>query len=384
MNTHVLLISGQPTPNLTPLLDPAIKPGKVIMLLSNDMQRQAEWLQKVIQPRGIKYEVVEIKDPYNIHDMQEQIFDILEQDCDESFSLNATGGTKPMSIAAYDAFCAAGYPIYYIHPESDELIWLHDKKLNSLKVADRIKLEDFLQAHGALVSDIDRSLPDSSELDAAERIVGDIEYFGKAVSKLNYLSYTARNNLKSEEIGSARPDNQALEDLLDLFEQAGSFKLSQDRLIFKDESSRFFVNGGWIEGWVYHKIRELKKANPLIQDVAYNIKIERYVERGEPIKNEIDIAYLCNNRLYIIECKTRRFKGSDSNSIGAEALYKLDTLKDITGGLKAKAMLLSLLDLDGFNRTRAHDLDIAICAGQQVKNLQSELKKLSKLDNNFA
>ncbi len=42
-------------------------------------------------------------------------------------ALNATGGTKPMSIAAYEAFRAYELPIFYIHPEHDRLIWLHPR-----------------------------------------------------------------------------------------------------------------------------------------------------------------------------------------------------------------------------------------------------------------
>ncbi|WP_295437483.1 hypothetical protein [uncultured Thiodictyon sp.] len=40
--THLCLVSAQPTPNLTPLLDPGLAPRRVILLVSPDMSRRAE------------------------------------------------------------------------------------------------------------------------------------------------------------------------------------------------------------------------------------------------------------------------------------------------------------------------------------------------------
>ena len=53
LNTHLILISGQPIPNITPILDEAIKPRKVIMLVSEDMQERARALENFIRMKEI-------------------------------------------------------------------------------------------------------------------------------------------------------------------------------------------------------------------------------------------------------------------------------------------------------------------------------------------
>ncbi len=54
VQTHLYLMSDQPTPNLTPALDPATAPKEVILLVSPDRRRQAAWLAGVLQSRGIR------------------------------------------------------------------------------------------------------------------------------------------------------------------------------------------------------------------------------------------------------------------------------------------------------------------------------------------
>ncbi|NOU13374.1 MAG: DUF1887 domain-containing protein, partial [Methylococcaceae bacterium] len=41
ITTHLILVSAQPIPNLTPVLDDNLKPKKVIMLVSADMQERS-------------------------------------------------------------------------------------------------------------------------------------------------------------------------------------------------------------------------------------------------------------------------------------------------------------------------------------------------------
>ena len=372
MKTHLLLISKQVVPNLTPLLDPEIKPEAVIMLVSTDMQKRAEWLNQVLTPQGIKSRIVKIDDAYDIHSIRNIVTEIIIEN--DQLMLNATGGTKLMSIAAYEEFRSADLPIYYVHPDTDLMIWMHDKNKKSHQIADRIKLDKFLTAHGASITKISRQKPKGEDIELTDKIIQDITYFRYAVTEINYLAQKASSTLISPKISDIRLTNQAaFNDLVDLFSLNGYIKQSNGCLKFPNEEKRFFVNGGWIEQWVYEKVRAFKNKNPLVHDAACNIEIERQLNRGKPVKNEIDAAFLYNNRLHIIECKTRKLKLKDT--AGADTLYKLETLKPIMGGLQARAMLASLLDVPDRDRTRAAELNISICSGEQLKNFDEHLKK---------
>ncbi|MGZ8916483.1 MAG: hypothetical protein ACXW1Z_25655 [Methylobacter sp.] len=54
IKTHLILISAQAVPNITPVLDETFKPRQVIMLVSPDMHPRADWLEQVINKRGVK------------------------------------------------------------------------------------------------------------------------------------------------------------------------------------------------------------------------------------------------------------------------------------------------------------------------------------------
>ena len=103
--------------------------------------------------------------------------------------------------------------------------------------------------------------------------------------------------------------------------------------------------------------------------------IVRETERGEEVPNEIDVACLAENRLYLVECKTRSWRPEGSSGAGADALYRLDTLGDLLGGLQARAMLVSYRNLEPHDRRRAADLDIRVCAGSRLLELPTELRK---------
>jgi hypothetical protein len=91
--------------------------------------------------------------------------------------------------------------------------------------------------------------------------------------------------------------------------------------------------------------------------------------------NELDVVILAENRLYLIECKTKRFGDEpEQGGAGADAIYKLDHLADIIGGLQARAMLVSYQPVDDGTRRRARAQRIELCAGAELRKLEERLK----------
>jgi hypothetical protein len=113
ITTHLILVSAQPIPNLTPILDDNLRPKKVVMLVSPGMQERSNALENIYKPRGISVERCLIDDPWDADRIREQVEDLLlTQYPDGGIALNATGGTKLMSIAAYEAFRSCQLPVY--------------------------------------------------------------------------------------------------------------------------------------------------------------------------------------------------------------------------------------------------------------------------------
>jgi len=369
-DTHLLLVSAQPVPNLTPLLDDAVKPRRVILLVSPDMRQRADWLEAIIKIKGIKTERWSINDAWDIEHIRDRVLELISHYQDDSIALNATGGTKPMSIAAYEVFRAFDKPIFYVHPDHDRLIWMHPNNQPAHELADRIKLKEFLRGYGATVTRQGSRQGVKPELrELTQTLIDNIQAWAKPLSVLNYYAAKAEPSLGVTLDGKHQNYHELFE-LIEHFADGGLLEFNGHRLRFPDEAARFHVNGGWLEEHVYGLCLNLKKRLAL-QDIARGLEVERgYL--NPPVKNELDIAFLKNNRLYLIECKTHSGKSGDGGK-NADALYKLDSLKDLVGGLQAKAMLVSYAGLNAHDRQRARDLALAVCDSQDLASLPAKL-----------
>ena len=246
---HVLLISDQATPNITPLLDPALRPAEIALVTSPDKARQAEWLEQALQDTGIRSSRIAIGDAWDLPAITDTLLDWLSNQTGKTVALNVTGGTKLMSIAAYEVFRGDDRPIYYIHPDHDRLIWLAPAGLPSQNLADRIKLPRFLAAHGAAVIGQGSrwGVPDQLRK-VTENLVLNIESLAPWLGTLNHLAQTAEKSLVSEALPSGMPDHPSFQALLRKFADVGVLhERSDGRVAFSDETGRFFVNGGWLE-----------------------------------------------------------------------------------------------------------------------------------------
>ncbi len=377
IDTHLCLVSAQATPNLTPALDPATAPRRVILLVSPDMQRRAEWLAAVLKPRGIRCETWPIADAWDLEQVQQRVLELLEREValisPRAIALNATGGTKPMSIGAYEAFRAYDLPIFYVHPERDRLIWMSPQGQAPVDLDNRLRLDAFLVAHGArmaggLVTPIPRE-----RRELLQWLVAGVRANAKALGTLNWLAMEAEQTLVSPEMDPGQRQDQRLQAIIDRLALAGLVRFHDGRLRFEGEAARFFVNGGWLEEHVFATLQELRGRVPAIQDLARSVDLVRETQRGEGVPNEIDVACLAENRLYLIECKTRAWRGPDAGAAGADALYRLDTLTDLLGGLQARALLVSYRDLPPRVLKRAADLGVRVCAGAKLPQLAAEL-----------
>ena len=372
---HLALVSNQAVPNITPALDPTSRPRAVTLLVSPDMHQQAEWLTDVLRTTGIEVSHWPIADAWDIQHIRDRVLDWMAAHEEERVALNATGGTKPMSIAAYEAFRAMDQPIFYVHPERDRLIWMHPAELPAFDLADKIRLPQFLQAHGATLKrqGSDFGVPESRRR-LTETLVRYVKNFEQPLRTLNWAAATAERSLVSEPISRASLDHPDWRKLIDLFAAEETLTLEQNRLHFHDEAARFYANGGWLEDHVYGLCLSLKRSTP-IHDVGRSLEVERQ-GRNDTIPNELDVAFLADNRLYIIECKTARFdQAGREPGKGADILYKLDTLTDLLGGLQARSMVVSYQQFHDYDRQRAADLRIRVCCGGDLSELPAKIKR---------
>lgn len=379
-DTHICLISKQATPNLVPVLAEDIRPKEVVMLVTPEMADAADTLATVLVRHQIKVTRLPVADAYDMNAIQNNLLDELIKREGQSVALNATGGTKTMAMAAQAAFQTADFPVFYFRPENNQMLFL-DRNAEPQVLSPRLTLSDYLGAHGyAVIGHQSQLTANTAEL--TDTLAKNVGSFADAIGQLNRLANEAerKNSLEIDDKGNAN-----FERLVDWFIDAGLMIRKGKLLVFRDENARFYANGGWLEEHVFRILRHIGK----VQDKAMSLEVvhgeapspklstKMQNERKRGRNNEIDVAVLANNRLYLIECKTRNFEKSDGK-LGADALYKLDSLTAL-GGLNTQGMLISYRPLDDASKNRAKDLRIKTIEAHQLPGLENQLREwLSK------
>lgn len=370
--THLLLVHDSLIPNITPSLDPRFRPGEVCLLAAPAMHAETNRLTRLLRDTGIAVSEWPISDPWDIEHVRERVLAFVDHRLGEGIVLNVSGGTLPMSLAAYEVFRSADQPVYYVHPTNDHIVWLHPNERKAFDLADRIRLPAFLAAHDLRMTNVVRQGITEQLRTLTATLVEEVERFAGPLATLNWYAAAAsrRDSLLSPPVSTEHLQRPDLAELLNLFANNGVLQVdAQQRLVFASDAARFYANGGWLEEHVFGVISRLRREIPTIQDLGRSLTVE-WDEEGSPVKNEIDVVFLANNRLYLIECKTKRFDTDQSpESQSAATLYKLETLRTHLGGDEARAMLVSYRGIGTHARERARELDIEVCEGGGLGNL---------------
>lgn len=375
--THFCLVSGQAAPNLLPLLDDAMKPEKVVLLVTEQMQQKANDLEAVIRPRGIKVERHQLVLSDDFDAMQEQLMPLVEKEPADQVALNATGGTKWMAIAAQEVFRMNGSAVFYVQVEDDKVLFLQ-KGQPAVQLNQRIDLKTYVQAYGYEFREPapPAGLPENLKT-LCQQLVMEAENWSGAIGQLNQLASDAdrKNTLDFSIDNALNAQDPNLHALLDACKAAGVIINTRGKFWqFADDDALIFANGGWLEAHVNSLLNALK-GRGVIQDRPYlNLHIQR--QNGGP-HNEVDVAFMARNRLHIIECKTRRMNGAAGNGAAMDAVYRLDSIAAL-GGLGTKSMLVSYRPLREVDRKRAKDLRIQVIEAAQLQELGSRMESWIK------
>lgn len=370
--THFCMVSQQAAPNLLPLLDDTMKPEKVVLLVTPQMQQQANHLEQVIKPRGIKV----IQKQLNIVDdftgMQDQLMTIIANEPADAIALNATGGTKWMAIAAQEVFRMNGSAVFYVKAEDDKVLFLEgDPAIHTL--SQRIDLKSYVQAYGYEFREKDKvaGLP-ANLREFCETLVSKVSEWQNAIGNLNFFASEAEDrNALSLPLDTLKYTDPQFSILLSECKAAGLLKDKHDNQIhFADADARTFANGGWLEQYVNSQLNALKGEGIIQDSPRLNLHIHR---AGATSHNEVDICFMARNRLHLIECKTKRMAGKRTGEATTETVYKLDSISDL-GGLGTKSMLVSYRPLKPADAQRAKDLKIHVVQSNQLPRLKTVLR----------
>ncbi|MGV6851083.1 MAG: Card1-like endonuclease domain-containing protein [bacterium] len=367
---QVCLVSDQAIPNISPVLDHVFRPQHVILVVSEQMKQHASWLENVLKSSA-KIHRFNIDHPWDVAELIDQFMLLCDQYKNYDLTLNASCGTKPMTIAAAYVFREYELGVFYVHPRKDEMIWIYPPGQPRKNLEDRIKLDAYIQAYGGTVlSRASEQIPPAYR-DLASQLIERVDYYSEALGRLNWYAHEAEHKLVSPPLEHSHTRAPALLDLLDLLSACKIVNFDGKRLFFENEQARFFANGGWLEQYVFSTVNSLKKSLGFIQDTAMSLE----VVRGDQVKNEIDVAVLADNKLYTIECKAKKFRGREKDM---QTIYKLDSVSVDLGGIQTRALLVSFQKLPDAVLRRAKSAGVSIIHHRQLRELSSRITAFLK------
>lgn len=369
--THVCLVSAQATPNLTPVIDPAFSPRHVVMLVSPAMRSRAEHLAAVLKRRGVTVCDLDVPDPYDYLAIEECLLTWLAEHDSDDLALNVTGGTKVMAMAAQEVFRSAGKPVFYVNIDRDEVLFIGQRQ-GRFQLGQKVRLRDYLEAHGyRLQENAKRPAVRAWERDLTEKLVIDLARVGRELGELNWLAQEARKDLRSPDLTHRQLESTQLDELIRRFSAQHLLKRDENALVFPDEATRQFVNGGWLESHVYRVLAELA---PKLGLADYGVSLEVAAPNATTL-NELDVAFLYRNRLHLIECKTANLAapGTAGETRGTAAVYKLETLLKM-GGIATRGMLIDYRgSLAPADLARARQSGIEVVSGADIRRLPEKI-----------
>ncbi len=365
---HLCLVSAQALPNLLPALDPATRPREVVLLVSDGMREQARLLRANLETLGCMVGETAMH-PYRIDEIRATVLDLLARYDGRHVALNATGGTKVMVLGAYEVFRELGQTVFYIDTDNHQRITLLPTPATE-PLPDLATVKLSLSAYGYDIAQSGdcRVLPERQQL--GDYLVRHVERLSGALGVLNACAASAKKDLRGR-LDATHLTNPAVQELLAQCSTARLLAVDGDRLVFADESARFFANGGWLEEYVLKVVNRLK-GQKLIRDHRCNV----IITKGDQVKNEIDLAFTAGNRLHLIECKTAQMVDRETREGRADAVaYKLETLRDLIGGTFARAMLVSYRRLTDEDRARCREYRIEVVEAARIGGLYGHLQR---------
>ncbi len=213
-------------------------------------------------------------------------------DTDAEYCVNQTGGTKVMSIAAFNFFSKFKARFVYVPIGTNKYCEFDSDRQYDLNY--RLSLKEYFSLYGIRFKCNNEMIFKSGE---AFRI------FGKVCSSRFYLP---KKLINSQELPTAE--------------------------------ERVYYGGQWFEDYVYKRIKS--DYNLPDDAIAKSLKIFRGVAVGLN-DNELDVAFVKDNKLTVIECKVTMFGYGKPKETIEEYLYKLAAIsKDF--GLVVNSYIFTL------------------------------------------
>ena len=370
----VSLVSDQTLPNVE-LIKEFELVDEYIFIHTDKTIKQLSWIIAATKIVESNYKTIQV-DPFDVSNIESKLNDFKFKDAE--YIVNITGGTKLMILVVMEYFKKLGAKIYYItgHKKNYVKVFLVLGKRDFI-LKSKLSLDEYLTAYGFTY----KENTTFKTLEMAEKLFK-LFVSDKIASYRATFELIRLNRGKKLTIGS--------EELIALLQEI-DYSVSD---LFLSKYDTKYLSGDWFEEYIYFKIKTELHLDE--SEIATGLNL---IKENTP--NEIDVIFIFDHKLYIIECKTsiidkrkimRIMDGilveEEKNiKLLPEILYKSDALRN-KFGLFANTMLLTLEELRNDDDTPMDDykshFDRAVMSNVSIfskKDLVSEMEigKLIKI-----
>lgn len=384
MKIHLAIVSEQILANLIPAL--MERPDKVLLVASPDMvkrkldKRLAHLLKKdgiAVEHHGDAPDV----GMRQIHEYASKLSaDLVERHANAEIVLNATGGTKPMSLGFVEVFRGIAGRIIYTDtrhrqieslPNADAAIARPEPMCNVLDVPRYLAAQGltFLSAASDQPEFRERMQARKSAAKFLAHHANDLEKFIGTMNALADKALDSGGQLVQPRQGLYYPPDprstwaDAMRELVKA--KCIDWTEGESDVVFNDAERTQFVRGGWLEEYAFHILHDDKPF-----DVRMGVEVS--VEGSERARNEFDVLACHGNQLLFIECKTLKFEeGRNDNDLA----YKLKSLGETARGLFGETWLLSARTPTPLLAERAQQARIRLLGPVELPKLRETLQQ---------
>ncbi|HPT40468.1 MAG TPA: DUF1887 family CARF protein [Candidatus Paceibacterota bacterium] len=330
----VSLVSDQTIPNLELIKEFRNDIDQFLFIVTEQKNDQLKWITETARIK--EYKKIPV-DPFCIKDIEMKLSDY--DFADNEYILNITGGTKLMTIIIEDFFKRMGAKIFYVTGHKKQYLKVFPAfGVREFEMKSKLTLTEYLNAYGFEVKKSNPLLDKKkSEITLKKYLKADPEIIKPVLSVLQNkrnISMTPINSIKG------------LDELLDYFE----FKPKSNNEISKHEAR--YLTGDWFEEYVYYKVKDELKLDDEEIGKGYELKKKN-------VRNEIDVIFIFEQKLFIIECKTSFYHiqtllvekngekeaKKNTKNLLSEIIYKSDALKT-KFGLFANTSIFTLAPIN--------------------------------------
>lgn len=295
---------------------------------------------------------------------------------DTEYYVNLAGGSRYMALSVQHVFSNYHSTFYYIQTHQNLIVKtifdnsIYDNDDEIIPIHYRMTLAEYFEAYG-LSHDIDALQPPISDETQSRQMFNLFSKQQIRSSEYKILDvlrekYRGWKYLNIEEAEHPVKENMTPIPNLGKFLEYINFTPKEEGILNQQELD--YLTGGWFEEYVYYLIKTVVQPD----DIAVGVRIDGCTEIRH--NNELDVSFIKNNQLHVIECKS----GISSESMFNEIVYKVSALKEVLLGVDCNSYIFSLKkDPTGDLKKIATYMGITFC-DYECLTREDKLRKVLK------